>query len=66
MTPCIHTTAGLCPVCQADYDTDPQAWAEFGQHPAGIARWEALEREIDEERQRLADALPIDWTDVPF
>lgn len=47
MLTCIHSTAGLCPACQADYDEDPAAWLEFGDHPEGIARWKAEQERID-------------------
>jgi len=32
---CLHCETGLCPECQADYDTDSQAWLEYGQHAEG-------------------------------
>ena len=42
---CIHSANGLCRTCQAEYDADPDAYIEFGQHPAGEARWkEELEK----------------------
>lgn len=66
---CIHRESGLCPACQADFDADPEAWVEFGDHPAGIERWEALQAELregarDEARQteRHEQAYP----DIPF
>ena len=43
---CIHATAGLCPACQAEYDYDPDAYLEYGDHPAGLARWRALQEDI--------------------
>lgn len=62
---CIHQERGLCPACQADYDQDPQAFEEYGDHPAGLERWNRelqdiladmdqqghrdLERQLDDE-----------------
>lgn len=43
---CIHAAAGLCPACQAEYDYDPGAYLEYGDHPAGLANWRALWEEI--------------------
>jgi hypothetical protein len=67
-TPCIHTDGkGLCPACQADYDADPSAWEEFGQHPAGIANWRALEEEIAAEAERIRKLPPVpDDPTIPF
>jgi hypothetical protein len=39
---CVHCCDGLCPVCQAQFEEDPDSWIQFGDHPAGIANWEAL------------------------
>jgi hypothetical protein len=45
--PCVHGDGtGLCPGCRADHDEDPAAWLEFGDHPAGIARWAAEQEQI--------------------
>ncbi len=39
---CIHLLAvhadGLCPSCEEDYNTDPSAWIEFGDHTEGLRR----------------------------
>lgn len=48
MPKCIHSDSGLCEACQADYDEDPAAWIEFGDHIAGLAAWKALQKEMDE------------------
>jgi hypothetical protein len=58
---------GLCPACAADYDADPTAWLEYGDHPAGIAAWKALQEEMDREatRARTEPVPPPDPT-VPF
>ena len=49
---CIHQqqagATGLCRRCQDDYDEDPDAWWEFGDHPAGIARWQKERRRQQE------------------
>jgi len=45
--PCIHGDGKtLCPDCQAGYDVDPEAYDEYGDHPAGLERWRALQEEI--------------------
>lgn len=61
---CAHSEAGLCPACRADYDEDPAAWLEYGDHPAGIAAWEALRREMEAEADRPPAAMGAD--DVPL
>lgn len=39
---CIHGDGlSLCQACQAEYETDPTAYLEFGEHPAGQAAWAA-------------------------
>jgi len=38
-TNCIHCTDGLCKKCQAEYDEDPSAWLEYGQHEQGERNW---------------------------
>ena len=44
---CIHGDGqSLCPSCQADYDYDPSAYVEFGEHPQGIANWRDLQEQI--------------------
>ncbi len=60
---CIHATAGLCPKCQADYDADPLAYLEYGDHPAGIANWRALQEEMAANLSR--PVLPQDDS-MPF
>jgi hypothetical protein len=55
---CLHAQNGLCPKCQADYDEDPQAYVEFGQHPQGEANWQA-------ERDKLLADNGIDPTLCP-
>jgi ferredoxin len=38
--PCIHADGkSLCAGCQECYDVDPDAYWEFGDHPAGLERW---------------------------
>jgi hypothetical protein len=43
---CIHAAAGLCKSCRAQYDEDPGAFVEYGDHPAGLGRWRRLLEEI--------------------
>ena len=52
MLTCIHSLAGLCRACQDEYDTDPAAFIEFGNHPEGIARWQGLLAEIAADADR--------------
>ena len=45
--PCIHGDGkSLCESCQEGYDIDPSAYWEYGDHPAGLERWKALQEEI--------------------
>jgi hypothetical protein len=43
---CIHADRGLCPDCREEYEEDPSGWLEYGQHPAGLARWRALQARV--------------------
>ncbi len=46
---CVHPrTTRLCGECQQLFDRDPLGYIEWGEHPAGIARWQALQEEIAE------------------
>ncbi len=67
--PCIHSHDGrsLCAACQEEYDIDPSAYDEFGQHPAGIENFRHLEEEIAADAAREA-ALPPGEPDsnIPF
>lgn len=63
--------AGLCETCQYDYDVDPGAYMEFGEHPDGQANWAALLAEMEAERQQYlelagAPTLPVDDDSIPF
>lgn len=60
---CIHRQSGLCPDCQADFDADPMAWIEFGNHPQGLARWQDLQEEM---KQTPPATLPVDDSTIPF
>lgn len=63
--PCIHGDGtNLCPACQEDYDGDPDAWEEFGQHPQGIANYQALLEEIAADAERIAPVEPD--PNIPF
>jgi len=46
---CIHVQAGLCATCQEAYDDDPEGYLEFGDHAAGIARWQAFAASLGPE-----------------
>lgn len=48
MTPCIHSTppAPLCESCRAEFDADPSAWEEWGEHSVGIANRRRLMEEL--------------------
>lgn len=62
-TPCIHTNgSGLCPDCQAEYDTDPTAWEEYGHHAEGERRWAELRAEMNAREP----AAPVDTSDYPL
>jgi hypothetical protein len=65
---CIHAVAGLCEVCQVEYELDPLAWIEFGSHEAGIRRYRELLDEIaaDAARERRAEAGPYPGEEFPF
>lgn len=47
-TTCIHQESGLCPDCQSEYDADPQAWIEFGNHQKGIENWNSIKAEMEQ------------------
>lgn len=68
--PCIHSPDGrtLCPACAEDYRIDPQAYLEYGLHPAGQARWAELQAEMDRDRAEAAqDPTPPEaWDGIPF
>jgi hypothetical protein len=49
--PCIHAEHGLCPLCRRDCAADPQAFLEYGDHPAGQERWQALLEELRQEER---------------
>jgi hypothetical protein len=74
---CIHQSHGLCRRCQRDFDEDPVAWLEFGNHPEGLANLAALEAELaaeaaayrreEELRQGQDDwPAPADEAELPF
>lgn len=63
---CIHALPGLCPGCQASYEEDPGAWIEFGDHPEGIARWEALQAEMAAYHAANPQTDVHDDSDIPF
>jgi hypothetical protein len=67
--PCIHTDGkGLCQDCLAEFAADPEAYLEYGEHPAGIERWRAVQEEmaahaIQAEAARLAGGSD---PEIPF
>ena len=65
---CIHAQHGLCPACQAEYDADKEAWLEYGNHPAGLARWRAeLEAIAADQAAAAREAVPQTADDeTPF
>jgi hypothetical protein len=72
---CIHQEHGLCASCRAEYDEDPTAWLEYGEHEEGVQRWEEAEeamREWQEAFRRQHEAAvkagwtPPDDRDIPF
>lgn len=62
---CSHQSAGLCPACRADFDTDPDAWLEFGEYPQGRANWAALQAEMAAEPPSELP-MPPDDDGIPF
>lgn len=65
--PCVHMDEGLCAECQADYDEDPSAWDEYGNHPVGLANWRALQDEIAAEAERVRSLPPMqDDPSIPY
>lgn len=64
MLTCVHTAAGLCPACQADYEADPIAWIEYGDHPDGIRRSRDLAEEL--AARPVVVAPPVDDSDIPL
>jgi len=66
---CIHASEGLCRHCRLDYEHDPVAFEEFGEHPAGIRRWkETLEQIAGEalwQQRYEIGPVPLD-PELPF
>lgn len=67
-TPCIHGDGtNLCSDCQEEFDTDPGAWEEFGEHPQGAANWKAMQEEMAAEAERVARLPPaVPDPNIPF
>lgn len=61
---CIHLPAGICERCAAERDADPSAWVEFGRHPEGVKRWNALSDQMKADRCRPRTLKADD--DIPF
>ncbi len=68
-TGCIHRTDGeLCKECYKEAVGDPEAWEEFGNHPAGIENWRRLQAEMDRyaEECNAIPREPASEGDIPF
>lgn len=52
---CIHMTSGMCDACMGEYREDPSAWIEYGNHVAGLKRWEELRVEM------VTTSVDSDW-----
>lgn len=67
---CIHSPAGrICGDCRADYEGDPSAWFEYGDHPEGVVNWQRLQAEIEQDARRFAAcglAMLPDDPNIPF
>jgi hypothetical protein len=63
---CTHAARGLCPACRAEYDAAPLAYHELGDHPAGLARWRALQEEMARDAAAQDPTPPGAWDDIPF
>lgn len=61
---CIHAVSGLCVACLEEFAEDPMAFAEFGNHPAGIANFAALQAEIAEMQD--GPGVVVDKSEIPF
>ena len=55
---CIHQSSGLCSECQEAYLVDPQAYMDYGDHPVGIARWNAFREEMDAWERARREEYP--------
>lgn len=60
---CIQVERGpdgprLCDKCWAEYLEDPTAYIDYGDHPAGIARWAEVEEMMLESSQYTGYAVP--------
>jgi hypothetical protein len=69
---CIHAESGLCPRCIEEYRYDPDSYLEFGDHPAGLARFRQLQAELAREALEAAAArergevVEVDWDAIPY
>src|SRR5262245_30822344 len=59
---CVYAVRGLYPECRAEFNEDPEAYIEFGNHPAGIERYRALLNELI----RAEAISPDDAGHLPF
>ena len=63
--PCIHADGKtFCPECRWAWEYDPDSYLEYGDHPAGLKNWRALQKEIKGARNAKI-ASDID-SSLPF
>ena len=55
---CIHAESGLCPDCQQEFDFDPVAYIDYGDHPEGIERWAEVQKLMNEVTQYTGYSVP--------
>lgn len=60
---CIHDENGLCPACHDDYQADPAAWIEYGDHADGLDNWQRTKDEIaaDAENNQSEPGPSNNW-----
>lgn len=63
---CVHVERGLCGKCWDEYDADPSAYIEFGDHEQGIANWKAEQELIAKSAAESVQHLPCDDPSIPF
>jgi hypothetical protein len=64
---CIHAKAGICLDCYRERDYDPESWDEYGHHPEGEARTQALLEQIAADVAREeATPRPAPDPNIPF
>ncbi len=62
---CVHTTDGtLCPSCRHEWEEDPTAYNEYGDHPEGLKRWRALQADMAARPPQPHRPLNIDESEA--